>query len=403
MPSWIELAKCASLQDEFWAHVSPQDALPITPGGDAQDNQNLDVLLPPELLTVAATCRDDEFVDLLTTHLLRNPKVVHGLRLLVGITDKRFYLDMSYSLSRALDPTSLQKTLCGCLPHELTRHQTSSILNMLHATASRSEAVVQATAHLVAEYFHAKGLLSMLRLFATLGKEQRAVLDATLVTPKESQQADAKRRGHGLEAALASLLTELHVDFLPASKATNPLGEPDPNLDPTTLTVVKRDQERTFSVDLVIQQNGHTRVCVLGLVHSSDPGEYGARKAATTIDIHQHISRYNDRMGAHEVDLWGLVDGVGYSENKAGTINVMLPHFDTFIQLNSLYKAALRLHAIGACHIRTIRFDEDHYAGECLRQMIAKYVTPLNVPVLTVGDPDPSPPIAAGWAKVYVE
>ena len=71
--------------------------------------------------------------------------------------------------------------------------------------------------------------------------------------------------------------------------------------------------------------------------------------------------------------LWGLVDGVGFIENPDDTIFKMLGQFDTFIQLKSLYKAALKLHQLKIVKIKAIRFDMDFYSKEEADGMFEKY------------------------------
>jgi hypothetical protein len=238
----------------------------------------------------------------------------------------------------------------------------------------KQPAVAELCASLVARYFVSKGLGDILDLYARLDATDRAIIVNRLILPKEYQQNEAKRRGHGAEVELAKLLTQLGCTFFPVDKATNPMGSHDPNVNKVTFAMSLRDSSTTFSFDLVILDGqGNTRVGIQGLVQSSDPGQFGVNKFNETREIRRAMDAFNITVPQDRtVQLWGIVDGVGYSENKNGTINNMLRTFHTFVQISSLYKAALALHAIGLCSIKAIKFNSDYYspvgASPCVPQ-----------------------------------
>lgn len=397
------LATCDSAQAEYWLHVSSQAELPIAGGVDpeAEEPEPTDVLA--ELNALAIEGLDEFSVDELVVHfadhLLAQPALLSQLRLLVAVSDKRLYLDLSYVFSRVRAEFDASRTLCGCSPHALTRHSTPFFLNMLKPNAPAR----QQAAREMARYFVQRGLLDILKVYSALPPHQRLVLVQKLIAPKEAQQNEAKRRGHGAEAAVASLLRQLGCKFVPQDKDINPMGAHDPNVLREDFTIAPRDPDKTFSFDLLVLNDAdEVVVCMQGLVQSSDPGQFGVNKSDETLRIRERIDQFNAATG-RSVQLWSIVDGVGYSENKEGTINKLLPLADTFVQMKSLYKVALKLHQLGLATVKAIRFDMDFYSEDTAAEMAAKYV-PQGVAVLGEGAAPPadSVEITAGWARLYV-
>jgi hypothetical protein len=115
------------------------------------------------------------------------------------------------------------------------------------------------------------------------------------------------------------------------------------------------------------------------------------------------MEAFDERVDAHSaVELWALLDGVGYCENKNGTLNPMLEAVHTFIQVKTLYKAGLELHRMGMASIDAIAFDRTFYSDETLATMIGKYV-PDGVAVVAEADaPEGTSPVAAGKATLFV-
>jgi len=218
----------------------------------------------------------------------------------------------------------------------------------------------------------------------------------SFVASKEAQQSEAKRRGHGAEAALALLLSDLGVTIVPPDKATNPMGAHDPNFDAAEWRLCDREAGVTYSTDLAITTGGGTLVaCVHGLIHSSDPGQFGVDKSNQTVEIRQIL----DETGIGQ--LWGLLDGVGYSENKSGTINKLLKACHVFGQVNSLYKFGLACHTAGLVAVKAICFDTG-YSAEALSGMSNRYV-PHDVEIIqTPGDRPELAPVEAGWATLLI-
>lgn len=370
-------------------HVSSQDELPIADASLSETQEKTDTNsedeeeLEEDSIIAALNSLADRFDPhdpsklqaYIVAQILENPELINQLRLLISVSDKRLYLDLSYIFSRTLHPTDATKTLCGCAPHELTRHSTSFFVKII-SKAKTDSARATSSAVLIAGYLLNKGLIDILRVYSSLSSEERDVIVRHLIAPKEAQQNEAKRRGHGPEAKLAKLVRSLGVSFVPKDKDTRPMGEHDPNINRETFTIVRREADKTFSSDLVIlDSEGNVRVCVVGLIHSSDPGQFGVDKSNTVIDIKRSMDAFNREAQQNKsVEIWGLVDGVGYSENKSGTIHKMLPHFHNFFQMKSLYKAALGLHRLGLTKIKAIQFDKTFYSDDSVTQMIEKYV-----------------------------
>jgi hypothetical protein len=392
-----ELLDCSTAQLEYWSHVADQHELPIAPGRT----------LPTQLDHLDALLRLGELDDSgdmehqLSVSLQQDPNLLDEARLFAGISDKRLYLALSYEFSRVLDEADITRTrtLCRCQPASMTRHQTSFFKNILgERTGVRK---IQA-AQQIASFLIRNGIAETLHAYSHLSAEDQLKLLVRLVFVKEAQQNEAKRRGHGAEAAVARVLEFADVRFLPRDKVANPMGAHDPNIDVQTLRVTDRDADSTMSCDLaVLDADGNLRAWVVGLVQSSDPGQFGVDKSATTQLIRQRLDESNSTSG-RRIELWGIVDGVGYSENKSGTIDRMLQAFHQFIQVKSAYKAALVAHALGVGDIEAIWFDPDHYSSKTKAQMIERYVA-SDISVLEApSDADPSwKQCQAGWAVIF--
>jgi hypothetical protein len=393
------LATCTSVEEEYWMHVSSQEELPIAVGVERSP-------VTAELDKILEELPDGSDTDALAAYfrerLLVAPTLLNELRLLISLSDKRLYLDLSYRLSREIDPGDPERTLCGCEPQELTKHSTSFFVRLLKSKRSDG-AVAAAVADVVARYFIEKGLAEVCRLYRGLDAAEREVLMRTLVLPSEFRQNEAKRRGHGAEVELARLISALGCSILPADKVDNPMGH-DPNVDKTTFELAEREAGLTFSFDLIVTSPaGKVRVCIQSLIHSSDPGQFGVDKSNETVSIRDQLDVVNATLDESDhVEVWCLLDGVGYCENKNGTLNKMLPKAHTFIQLKSLYKAALRLHEIGLCSIKGIHFDPTFYSVEA-RESMSRYVPDdVEVVIDPAAVPEDWKVIPPGHAKATI-
>lgn len=219
--------------------------------------------------------------------------------------------------------------------------------------------------------------------------------------PKEIQQAETKRRGHGAEWQLAIVLHQLGAIFIPSDKHTNPMSSDDPNVDKHTFLLAARNEETGWSFDIIIKEDATTlKIFIQGLIHTSDPGQYGVNKSAETILIKTGLTAHNQSNNSTK-ELWGLVDGVGFIENPDNTVFKMLNVFDTFIELKTLYKAGLRLHQLELVNIRAIKFDMTFYTVAEADAMFAKYGSE-NIQKVTDNTTPAGSAIKAGKAWLYI-
>jgi hypothetical protein len=369
-----EYGKINNLSEEFWYHVSQQHELPLA----ANQTADQEISTLNSLADSVKTKTVDELADQLASEIIKDPRLVELLRTLISVSDKRLYLDLSYQFSRLPHPKINGATLCGCAPEALTRHSTSFFLNQIKKSQHRDEnirAVARASAGAVAKYFLEKGLAAMLQFYSGLTENDRDLLVRHLIMPGEIQQAEAKLRGHGIEQSLAVLLKAIGCQMIPEGKSENPMGSHDPNIDPVNMQIDERDPEKTFSTDLVLLgEDRSPSAFVVGLIHTSDPGQFGVDKSSTVVAIRRQVDAFNASQQERKVELWGLVDGVGYSENKTGTIDKMIPALHCMVQNHSLYKAALRAHSLGLTKIIGIALDPEFYSAQAMDYMLRSYV-----------------------------
>jgi len=386
-----------SKEDEYWYNVSPQDELPLA----GQIDLDVDLKSISEFFLILAGAGDETTArKIISETLLDNPLIFSHCRQFLGLSDKRAYLELSYLASRTQHPTQAT-SLSGCHPWTLTRHPMAFFLRLLRG--SKGKQVQIATADMIATYLIRQGLYQAAIGFSGMSENLMELVYTRLIVPKEYQQRAAKRRGHGCEAALASVLEQCGVDLLPKNKAANPMGANDPHLNLETMTISARQVGVTNSFDMVIQSDSRVFVAIQSLIHTSDPGQYGVDKSNETVLIAEKIRKWN---ALHEpeatVELWGLVDGVGFSENKADTINKLLKQFDHFIQLRTLYKAPLRLHVLGQIRVKSIRFTE-YYEQEDVAAIKSLYI-PNDINILSAFDEIPNDwtPIHCGEAQIFL-
>lgn len=360
-------------ENEYWYHASPQETLPLA----GQIEVTMDLERISRFFKLTAQHEPLQARHLLSQQLIEYPPVFSEVRQFLGISDKRAYLDLSYIASRTPHP-NLATSLCGCQPWTLARHPLAFFLALLGENKGKD---VRASASMMmADYLLKHGLAEAAASFATMPIEVLRLLYARLISPKEYQQRAAKRRGHGCEASLAALLAAADLNIVPADKAANPMGSRDPNVNLATMEVVERAAGSTHSFDMVILKEGKVRILIQSLIHTSDPGQYGVNKSDETVAIMRHVREWRKNNPSHPVEVWLLVDGVGFSENKPDTINKLLREADFFIQINTLYKAALRAHHLGLARVSAISFSEA-YSPNCVEQLRQLYV-PENVDVL---------------------
>lgn len=375
---------------EYWYHVSNQNEIPIF--GHAEKS------IDSELLYAIARQMHDSVDDLDTLKQIIRTNVdsVDTLRTIVGVTDKRMYLELSFIFNKHRTNRNSELNILGESVYSLKKHSVSYFKRLISIHNAKSEEILD----IVAKYLVDRGILAILHLLDKMEREEIDSLVDFLLLPKEIQQEETKRRGHGAEQALALLLHAIGVSFIPDNRHINPMSQDDQNVTKTNFEPAQRDEASTWSMDLIIKQGETLRVFIQGLIHSSDPGQYGVNKSGETVTVKNDLVRHNQTSPVKK-ELWGLVDGVGFIENPENTIFKMLQQFDTFIQLKSLYKAGLKLHKLGIVKIRAIRFDMNFYTKNEADEMFELYgsadiikVTDNRIPV--------GREVEAGKAWLYV-
>lgn len=383
-----------TLQNEYWFHVANQSEIPIA--GTVDKSIDLELLAD---VAFSVTESEEGFKAYVADLIQENPNAIDLLRTLLGISDKRMYLELSYTFSKTRFNKSDHRNILDYSIYDLNKKTIKYFKGLLK---EKNKNLRETSAALISNYLCERGLHSVLKAIRKVEKNELEVLVDNLILPKEVQQAEAKRRGHGAEHELAKVIHGLGLKMIPQDRYLVPIGQKDPNVDRDSFEVVRRDKERTWSFDLIIlSPNGESKIFVQSLIHTSDPGQYGVNKSDETVLVKKDINETNEKYNTQK-ELWGMVDGVGFCENKKDTIDKMLDIFDCFIQIKSLYKVGLRLHKLGYVEIKGISFDDRFYNQEERNLMMEKYASNYIADV-TNQKPNPSwTAIPAGMATLFV-
>jgi hypothetical protein len=365
--------------EEFWYCVAPQEDLPLYKGQEISSGACTNLIHFIELYKTKLGSDAPEVI--IKKIILSNPEIISDIRVLVGVSDKRLYLDLTYITNIYTD--SNNRRLVSEEREHLLKHNTSFFIRQLSVSQMKDILASQIT-----NYFIERGLIDILNTFTSLTKEQIIPIFDNLIAPKEIQQMQAKYRGHGAEQAFAKIVTACGCPITPKNKDIDPMAGYDPNVDLSKMTVVTRDasNENCHSFDLIINDsNGNIRVLIQSLIHSSDPGQYGVNKSDETKDIYKRISLYNQNVSDDKrVYLLGSVDGVGFSENPNGTIVKMIDAFDDFFQIHTLFKIPMFLQKIGMINnVMGISFDTHYFESKAISHFVDNYLTPLGISNMT--------------------
>lgn len=375
---------------EYWFHVSNQNEIPIF--GHAE--KSIDASLLYTIAQQISGAADD--LETLKDIIRLNVDSIDTLRTIVGVTDKRMYLELSYIFNKQKVSPDSDKNILGESVYLLKKHSVSYFKKKISRGGNGSQEVLD----IIANYLKDRGVLSILQVLYRMDKEEVSSLVDFLLLPKEIQQEETKKRGHGAEQALARLLFELGVSFIPDRRHENPMSQDDPNVTKKDFELANRNESSTWSMDIIITQNDQLKIFVQGLIHSSDPGQYGVNKSGETVLVKTGLNKHN-KNSPNKKELWGLVDGVGFIENPENTIFKMLAQFDTFVQLKSLYKAGLRLHKLGLVKIKAVKFDMSFYNKKEADAMFEMYGSP-DIQKITDDTVPLGVAIQAGKAWLYV-
>ncbi len=382
--------------EEFWYCVAPQEDLPLYKGQEISSGACENLINFIDLYRSMKSQTPPE--KTIQKIILQNPGIISDIRVLVGVSDKRLYLDLTYIANIYTD--SNKRRLVSEEREHLLKHNTTFFIRQLSISPMKYILASEIT-----KYFINKGLLEILNTFTSLSKEQIIPIFNNLIAPKEIQQMQAKYRGHGAEQAFAKVFTACGCFITPEHKDTDPMAGYDPNVDLASMVVVTRDtsNENCHSFDLIINdKSGNIRVLIQSLIHSSDPGQYGVNKSDETKDIYKLINVYNkNKAENHKVYLLGSVDGVGFSENPNGTIVKMIDAFDDFFQMNTLFKIPLFLQKIGLIdNVEGISFDKSYFEEKAISHFTINYLEPLGIQNMSDAQLDGKNTLQAGKAVV---
>ena len=381
--------------EEFWYCVASQEDLPLYKGKEDKRNPCKDLINFIEDYKKAILDGSEKKAAIINA-ILEKPAVISDIRVLVGVSDKRLYLDLTYLANIYVTPDG--RRLVAEKREHLLKHDTKFFVNLLNDSELKHEFAIEIT-----DYFIEKGLLDILNTFITLQKEQIIQIFNNLIAPKEIQQMQAKYRGHGAEQAFAKIVKECGLDIYPPEKDIDPMAGYDPNVDLSNMNIVQRDanDDNCHSFDLIVKKNNKVKVLIQSLIHSSDPGQYGVNKSDETKFIYERIKEFNELNSSDVVYLLGSVDGVGFCENPNGTLVKMLGVFDDFFQMHTLFKIPLFFQKIGLItNVVGIAFDKKYFGKFGIQYFEEKYLLPIGVKNLTGEDLTQYRVLEAGKAKV---
>lgn len=369
--------------EEFWYCVAPQEDIPLPDETQNEQQESFDKLVNllscyKKYYAEHPTLSSQDIVQQL---IIINPYSITSFRKLIDISDKRLYLDLTYLINHY---QSNDLRLDENTRENLVKHTTQYFINYLKKKNDNAKLLAKE----ISIYFCDKGLASSLEAFSSLSNEQLFSIFTNLIINRETLHRDAKLRGHGVEQAFAKIFQACNVSIIPFNKATDPMGEHDPNVDLSTMEIIERNakNDNCHSFDLVVTSNDNKiRVLIQSLIHTSDPGQYGVNKSDETLAIKKRIRLYNNQLNPdHRVYLLGSVDGVGFSENPNGTIVKMLDAFDDFFQMHTLFKIPVFLQKIGIItNIKGIAFDTTYFQDYAIDHFVNAYLNQANITNMT--------------------
>ena len=352
--------------EEFWYCVSNQNQLPIYKLNQINSSQSCTMLInfikEYKIQSKISTLKDSQ--QIISNILLATPIYLNEIRKLVGVSDKRLYLELSFIFNRYVIASG--ENIFNEKKTELKKHSTTFFINALSNSKYKTE-----IANVISKYFIEKDLLDILDIFSQANDDNISKLFKFLMAPKELQQKEAKYRGHGAELEIAKIFSQCNQIIYPSQKAINPMESKNPNVNLSTMTITDKDisNNNIHSFDIIIlDSDNNIRILVQSLIHSSDPGQYGVDKSNETIVIKNLINAYNNSNPSKPpVYLLGSVDGVGFIENPNGTIIKMLNYFDEFIQINTTFKIGIFLYTVGLMpNLKGIYLDNTFFDNSML-------------------------------------
>lgn len=368
--------------EEFWYCVSPQENIPIPDG--IQNKQDAEFKALKHTIEVFSEKKGDTR-DVIQEMILEDSSSISTFRKIIGITDKRLYLDLTYLTNKYDDGQNTR--LVPESKTSIKRHTTAFFEGRFNIKSYKYKNTL---AKLITDYLCDNGLEDSLNAFKTLTANQLSVIFKNLIVTKELQQRITKYRGHGVEQAFAKIIDSCGLSFIPPRKAIDPMASKDPNIDLSNMRLIAKDSKNDYchSFDLIVYVASSPRVLIQSLVHTSDPGQYGVAKSNETVTIKAQLNNFNSKLPASEhVFLMGSVDGIGFCENSKDTIDKMLECFDCFFQMNTLFKIPLFLQSKNIIdRIYGISFDVNYFNQTIIEHFEDTLLKPSKVKNMTGAD-----------------
>src|SRR5690554_1995344 len=105
----LKYGQINSPTEEFWYHVSQQYELPMAVNQTAFH----EISTLNQLADSVRTKTEEQLTEQLASDIIKDPRLVELMRILISVSDKRLYLDLSYQFSRLPHPRVDGATLCG--------------------------------------------------------------------------------------------------------------------------------------------------------------------------------------------------------------------------------------------------------------------------------------------------
>ena len=181
------MAVTDNFRTEFWYHVADQIEIPIY--GNVDRTIDLDKLqsIVSNLPEESARRR-----DYLKEVILSDSDTIDFLRTFVGVSDKRMYLELSYIFGKTRSEDNPALNILNYSIYDLKKHDVPYFKRLI----SKGGESAQIAVGIIADYLINKGLITILQTIKSVGRDQLQVVVDSLISPKEVQQEETKRRGH---------------------------------------------------------------------------------------------------------------------------------------------------------------------------------------------------------------
>lgn len=168
---------------EYWFHVSNQNEIPIF--GHAE--KSIDSKLLYDIAQQIPGNEDD--IETLKRIISSNVDAIDTLRTIVGITDKRMYLELSYIFNKHRKNENGDANILDESVYLLRKHSVSYFKRLISVQDAKGKEVL----NIVAKYLEERGVLSILHVLNKMEQEEVSSLVDYLLLPKEIQQEETKK------------------------------------------------------------------------------------------------------------------------------------------------------------------------------------------------------------------